>query len=57
MALSWTQITNEFITNWFLYGQATKPADLVSDQWIRPADNLDIKTDNIHLAARVGRNN
>lgn len=22
MALDWTQITNEFITNWFLYGQA-----------------------------------
>ncbi len=38
MALSWSQITNELITNWFLYGQATKPADLVSDQWIRPAD-------------------
>ena len=35
MAYSWNQVTNELITNLYLYGQPTKPADLVDDQLIK----------------------
>ena len=41
MARSWTEITNEIMTNLYLYGQETKPADLVSDSLIRPGTALD----------------
>lgn len=47
MVYNWTQITNELITNLFLYGQTTTPTDLVSDSLIRPVDDVtrDIRND------------
>ena len=45
MAYDWTQITNELITNLFLYGQTDTPTDLVSEQWIRPKDDPTIPND------------
>jgi hypothetical protein len=38
MIYNWKQVTNELITNLYLYGQETTPTNLASDQWIRPAD-------------------
>jgi Ca2+-binding RTX toxin-like protein len=35
MAYNWTQLTNAVVTNFYLYGQATKPTNLASDSWIR----------------------
>ena len=35
MVYNWTQLTNEVVTNFYLYGQATKPTDLTSDSLIR----------------------
>lgn len=49
MAYDWTQVTNELITNLFLYGQPTTPIDLVSDSFIRPEDDPDTPADNIHI--------
>jgi Ca2+-binding RTX toxin-like protein len=49
MTYDWTQITNELITNLFLYGQTTTPVDLASDSLIRPADDFDTPADNIHI--------
>lgn len=43
MARNWTEITNEIMTNLYLYGQETKPADLVSDSLIREGTALDNK--------------
>lgn len=30
MAYIWQQVTSELITNWYLYGQATTPIDLIN---------------------------
>ena len=37
MAYNWTQITDELITNLFLYGQITTPTDLTNESLTRPA--------------------
>lgn len=34
MARNWITITNEIMTNLYLYGQETKPSNLVSDSLI-----------------------
>lgn len=49
MAYNWTEVTNELMTNLYLYGQNTTPADLASDKWIRPADDMATQSDNIHI--------
>jgi hypothetical protein len=51
----WTQLTNELLTNLYLYGQETKPPaiDLASDQWLRPADNQALQSDNIHISVDI----
>ena len=46
MIYNWKQVTNELITNLYLYGQETTPANLVSEQWIRPVDDTATQTDN-----------
>lgn len=46
MVYNWAQVTNELITNLYLYGQTTTPTDLVSDSIIRPTDNLATEADN-----------
>ena len=49
MAYDWTQLTNELITNLFLYGQTTTPNDLVSESVIRPLDTTDTYENNLHI--------
>ena len=48
MAYNWTQITNELITNLFLYGKPTTPTDLASETLIRSADASG-DADNLHI--------
>ena len=35
---TYSQITPQLITNFFLYGSSSKPSNLVNDALIRPAD-------------------
>ena len=41
MARSWAEITNEIMTSLYLYGQETKPTNLVGDSLIRNGSALD----------------
>jgi len=47
--VSWRDLNSETITNYYLYGQATKPDTLVDDKWIRPGDSNDIADATITL--------
>ena len=44
MTYDWTNLTNEIITNWYLYGQDSRPSDLLSDSLIREGTALDNKS-------------